>query len=422
MAKLDVGGFDVTGASQPVEHWGHGEAPNRHRSGVALRAAFAYAVLALALGRALDKYSTEIPEGGSPWSAGEWLVNYGGGFVRRGLFGEIFLAVAPGGLAGLWVLFAVQMALTALIVIYALQVLHRTRYSWSTIALVCGPASLPFMGWGDSGFHKEALPLVVLAILAWARQPRRRQWSVVTLLLLSVPLWVLAVFSWEASVLLLPAVAYLLLALGAPHPELHVFRRSVAAILAVVGALGAGVSALAHGDTTTAATICDTVRSYGFVGVDLCGAVQVSGGGIEAIGWTPEKAAMDLAVAFPVYAGFAVAIVLALLPVVLSRWFRQNWGWAVLVALGVLPLFFIVTDYGRWTHVLVIALMFCMTANDPWQATSRSWTGFGTFLYVTMWGLPHWVDPATSVWPFLGLGATLTDYSIELVGVLGGKT
>lgn len=391
------------------------------RLGVVVRAIFAFGVLGLSLGRAFDKYSTEIPFGGSAWSAGEWLVNYGGGFVRRGLFGEIFLAVAPPGLAGLWVLFAFQMFLVAVIVFYALQVLHRTRYSWSSIALVCGPASLPFMGWGDSSFHKEALPLVVLAILAWSRWTRRRRWEVVTLVIVAVLLFSLAVFSWEASALLLPAIGYLLLAPRAPHPGLDIFRRSAAVIFAVVAAVGAGVSTVAHGDVSTAQAICDTVREKGFVGSDICGAVHVSGGGIEAIGWTPDKAAQDLAVAFPVYIGFVPFILLALLPLFGSRWFRSNWAWAAVIALGILPLYFVVTDYGRWTHILVLTFMFVMTAGDPRGAHSRMWTGFGTLLYVAMWGLPHWVYPQTDFWPYLGLAPTLVDYSIEALWILMGR-
>ena len=386
-----------------------------------LRALFSYLTLGIAVGKAYDKYSTEIPYGGSPWSAGEWLVNYGGGFVRRGLFGELFLAFAPGGLAGLWLLFFIQMALYGLVLVWVVQVLHRTQYSWSAIALVASPAGMAFIGWDlDGGFRKELLGFAVLVLLGWARSSRRSAAGQVALVVVAVPLFVVAVFSWEASALLLPAVWYLLLGRGAPYAGLEVFRRSAAVVLTVVGGVGAVVSTLVHGDVGTAAAVCATVREHGFVGPELCGSVNVSGGGIEAIGWTSYKTAQDLAVAFPVYVGYLPFILLALVPVVVSQWFRRNWAWAALVVLGILPLFAVVTDYGRWTHIIVIALTICMTADNPNGVQARFWNPVVAFLYVSLWGIPHHLAPDGG-WPWLGLIRSIVDFSIFQVGTLMGR-
>ena len=385
-----------------------------------LRALFSYLTLGIAVGKAYDKYSTEIPYGGSPWSAGEWLVNYGGGFVRRGLFGELFLAFAPGGLAGLWLLFFIQMALYGLVLVWVVQVLHRTQYSWSAIALACGPAGIAFAGWGDSSLHKEVLPFAVLVLLGWARSSRRSAAGQVALVVVAVPLFVVAVFSWEASALLLPAVWYLLLGRGAPYAGLEVFRRSAAVVLTVVGGVGAVVSTLVHGDVGTAAAVCATVREHGFTGPELCGSDATGGGAIEAIGWTSERAIMDVIVSFPLYVGYLPFILLALVPVVVSQWFRRNWAWAALVVLGILPLFAVVTDYGRWTHIIVIALTICMTADNPNGVQARFWNPVVAFLYVSLWGIPHHLAPDGG-WPWLGLIRSIVDFSIFQVGTLMGR-
>lgn len=399
-----------------------GPADRRSPQGVpALRALFAYLVLGVSFWVATSIYAASIPAGGEPWMAGDWFINYAGGFVRRGLFGELFLQVAPPGAAGLWVLFAVQLAFYAVVVLYAIQVLHRTAYSWSSIALICGPAALPFIGWDpDGGFRKEIITFAALALLAWARWPRRRSWEIVLLVVVAAALFVLGVFSWEASALLLPAALYLLLAGGAPHRGLDIFRRSAAAVFVVIAAVGAGLGTLAHGDVATASAVCEAVREHGFIGPEICGTEATGGGGIEAIGWTSERAQADVAASFPLYAAFLPFIALALVPAVASRWFRTNWGWAVLVALGVLPLYVVVTDYGRWTHVLVIALTFCMTAGDPHRAFSRIWAPLATVLYVSMWALPHHLAP-TSGWPWLGFARTVVDQSIEILGVAMGR-
>lgn len=382
-----------------------------------LRASFAYLVLFVALRKAFLKYAEEIPFGGSPWSAGEWLVNYGGGFVRRGLFGELFLTLVPGGMTGIWTLYVLQMAMLLVLAAYGIHALHRARYSWGAIALVLGPASIPFMAWGDSSYHKEILPFLVMALLAWARGRTRRPLTIVLLVTAAFALFVLAVLSWEASALMLPAMLYLLVAPGAPRPGLDVFRRSAAALFVVIGGVVAIVSTAVHGNQATAEAVCQTVREHGYMGPELCGAVGVSGGGIEAIGWSSYKTTMDLLIAFPTYAGFLPLIALAIIPAVLSRWFRSNWGWALLIVIGIAPLYVVVTDYGRWTFMIVISLMFCITADDATAVDSPQWNWLAGIAYVSLWGLPHWVSPGTDVWPFLGFGSVMLEYIVEFAAV-----
>lgn len=384
----------------------------------AVRALVAWAVLTFALYRAFSTYAATIPTGGDPWMAGDWLINYAGGFVRRGLFGELFLSVAPGGQTGLWALLGIQAAGYALVVLYLGIVLHKSRYSWSSIALVCGPAGLAFVGWDvDGGFRKELLVFVALALLAWSRRQERHPAGVAALILLALPVWVLAVFSWESTVLVLPAVLYLLWV--RPDASLVIVRRAAAAVFGAVAVLGAALSAVSHGDAAAASAVCEAVRNHGFLGVSLCGSEGTGGGGIEALGWTSQRAITDVAVSFPLYLGFLPLIALALAPVISSRWFRSNWGWAAAITIGVLPLFFVVTDYGRWIHILVMALTFCATADEPAATASRLWNPLSALLYVALWAMPHHIAPDGG-WEWLGLTATLIHNVIGFLSTLLG--
>lgn len=381
------------------------------------RVAFALAVLAFALGRAIREYASTIPLGGDPWMTGDWLINYAGGFVRRGLFGELFLAVAPAGEPGLWGLFAFQLGCYGVVLAYCVHALILARFSWSAIALLCGPVGLAFVGWDtQGGFRKEILVFALLALLAWSRRGDNRT-RILLLVSGTLPLWALSVFSWESTAQLLPAVVYLLWT-GA-HRPLVVFRRSMAALYAVVAGVGAVLSALAHGEPGTPGQICAAVRAHGFLGPDLCGSVSAGGGGIDAIGWTSARAILDVAASWPLYVGFLPLIGLALLPVVASRWFTANWGWFLVITVAVLPMYFVVTDYGRWTHVLVMALAFCVTAADPLEAHASVWNPLVAVLYVTLWGMPHHLAPDAS-WYGLGLVNTLLTDIIQLVGGLLG--
>lgn len=105
------------------------------------RALFAYSVLGLAFTRAIANYvSVDIATGGFTYRVGDWVINYAGGFVRRGLFGELLFAVSPLGQSTLWALTGFQLACYAVVLGYVASFLHRSGYTWSAIALACGPA------------------------------------------------------------------------------------------------------------------------------------------------------------------------------------------------------------------------------------------------------------------------------------------
>ncbi len=379
-----------------------------------MRAGFALTVLFVSLTFAFTYYAGTIPQG-EPWLAGDWFINYAEGYVRRGLFGELFLRVAPPGAAGLWLLLGFQAAVYAVVLAYCLNVLYRTRWSWSSIALICSPAALPFIGWDvEGGFRKEILWFLALALLAWAR-PRRSTAAVVALTAGSFAVFTLAAFSWEATALALPAVGYLLLAPVGHDRRFTAFRRSAAGLFAVMGGFTAITGTLVHGDAGTATLICEAVRAAGHTAPDLCGIT----GGIEAIGWTSERAITDVRAAFPLYFAYFPFMALALLPTVMSRWFRRNWVWAILVAAAMVPLYLVVTDYGRWTHMIVMALIFCVTADDPRAAESKLWTPLATILFVSLWSMPHHIIVGGG-WPWLGFARVVLDYSQVYLGVLMG--
>lgn len=380
------------------------------------RAVFSLALLAVVAGYMLYYRALDTRAGGAVYQTADWLINYADGFVRRGLFGEIFLAVAPTGGAGLWALFAIQAALYAAIFAFAVWVLWRANFSWSMIALVCSPAALGFFGWDPgAAFRKESLTYVSLALLVWALVAATRKTTSAILAALSLLVFVLAVFSWETSALFLPVYLYLLVR-RVDHERLSlVARRVLAGAFLAVGGAGLGLGALFHGSVDTARAICDVVRGHGFSRADLCT------GAIDAIGWTSEFTLRSVAESFPLYAGYLPLAILAILPVITTSWFRRNWGWALFIALAFVPLFVIVTDYGRWLNMIVMALLFCIAASPAHDTASRAWTWLSVVLFVTLWGLPHWL-PAEydQPWPWLGLVKVVNSTAIDLVGRLLG--
>lgn len=363
-------------------------APAPAIAGVVGRAFFAWAVLALALWRAVSDYlARDILAAGRTYRAGDWLISYAGGFVRRGLFGELLFALSPPG-ATLWLLFGFQLACYGIVLAYAAGFLHRTRYAWPAVALVCGPAGLAFIGWDvEGGWRKEIIAFAAIALLGWARRAasgRRR----VVLTGLAVALFGLGMLSWEASWFAIPVLLFLL---RRPDGRLDLRGWPSLAILGL-GTVGTVASLVFRGDAAVVRAVCRVVVEAG-LNRELC---------FGAIGMIdqPLAAALEaVAVRFPLYWWFLALLPLALLPVLTSPWLRHNWQWFVATVMAVAPLYVIAEDYGRWAHLLVMAPALAIMSGDLRDVASRWWTGWLAVPWVTLWGLPHWLFP-DAAWPW----------------------
>ena len=223
---------------------------NPVRAGLLGRAVVAWAVLGLALWLTISAYAAVVASGGGPYQTADWLISYAGGFVRRGLFGAIYLAVFPPGQAGLWVLFALQVLLYAIPIAYAVLWLTRSKYAWLGVALVCGPAAFAFVGWDTDGFaRKESLGPTALTLLAIAASPARKPAARQTFVVGGLAVYAVAVFTWEGNALLLPGVLFLVLSAFGGWAAGWT-GRGYALVAAVMAIGGLGLTALYPGTST----------------------------------------------------------------------------------------------------------------------------------------------------------------------------
>lgn len=367
------------------------------------RAGFAYFVVFVATAEALRSYFGAIAAGGAFFQTADWLINYSDGFVRRGLFGSAYLALFPHGQAGLWVLFVVQVLLSAVPIVYAMAWLHRSSYGWLGIALVCGPASLTFTGWDPAAFaRKESLALSALSLLAVAAFPDRRPGIRRALIIGALILFTVGVFSWEGNALFLPGVAFLLFA-GASGRDSRWEDRLYLLVAALIAGSGMAFSVLFPGTATTSVAVCDSLRAKGLDRSQLCD------GAIGYLSWTGDQMLSVIRESFPLYWGYLPLMALSLLPIVSTRWFRAHWWLAIACVVAVAPLFVVAADYGRWTSVLVVELVICLMATHGTQTESNQWTPVASVLYVTTWGIPHWLAPGME-WPWLGALKEVTQF------------
>lgn len=111
----------------------------------------------------------------NPWSIGDWLINYSGGFVRRGLTGALILLLHRATAAPLaWVAFSLQTTVFLLFLACVYLLLQRIRWSWLIAAVLLSPATLSYTVLDStSGFRKEILVFaalsLILCVLDWGR-------------------------------------------------------------------------------------------------------------------------------------------------------------------------------------------------------------------------------------------------------------
>lgn len=193
-----------------------------------------------------------------PWIIGEWLINYTGGFLRRGLLGQLLLLanhLTRLPLVGLAA--ALQLLLYTAFYLSVLPLLRDIRWSLPLLALLLSPATLAFTVLDPpTSVRKEILLFLALSLLVNAVLfLRPRPWHLALALSIVTPVLLL---THEALLAFLPYL-FLPLLLAAP-------RLRDAARLAAIPILLAAVTSLASmthpGGRREAEAICRSVGGH----------------------------------------------------------------------------------------------------------------------------------------------------------------
>jgi hypothetical protein len=342
---------------------------------------------------------------------GDWLINYQGGFVRRGLTGECFFRLGRlFHLPPAWLVLATQLALYALIYIAVWKLLRGTAWSvWAT-ALAFSQVTLGFMVVTiDGNFRKEIL---FFAALSWLLLLLDRQWfSDLTAGVYLTIVTAIILLSHEGMIVYWP---YFIAVVAISRDSLLRALR----ICAVPGSLALVLLKIVSGHTgnlSTAEAICSSLgERLGVFGQGICG------GGIWFL--TVKEEVFRQAVATLNAGGryvvfFGLMGLLALLPCIfgcVSLWrdsrrrrdVRPLLLWTAVSMLGSTALFAYTFDWGRCIHIHIFSLMcllFYIERRDAkrrqggpetqpraaWLAGRHGWLyALAMFLYLTTWSLP----------------------------------
>ncbi len=297
-----------------------------------------------------------------PWIIGEWLINYSGGFLRRGLLGALLLAahhLTRLPLVGLTA--ALQVALYAAFYVSLFPLLRGLRWSLPLLALLLSPATLAFTVLDPpTSVRKEILLFLALSLLLHAILALRpRPWHLALAVAVAAPLLILI---HEALLAFLP---YLFVPLLLSPSRLRTgLRLCVVPVLLTALALAA---VLTHaGDRGEAKAVCTSVGGH----LDhhpggLCS------GAIHYLELKPAEARAETLRAIRFYryrTRYPLPVLLTLLPVaaLFLRRLRQSGdqrATCLLLALTALafaasmPLFVVARDWGRWCNIHATCLL-----------------------------------------------------------------
>ena len=168
---------------------------------------------------------------GSDWAIADWLINYSGGFVRRGLSGSGALLLRPLHLSPPIAILLLQLVLYTWILLAVWLLLRRARWTLALLALVFSPATLHFPLMDPNfAFRKEIFFFALLGGLLLLLRAAAPTAAMITLLTLGCAICVL---SHEALVIFFPYLFAALL-LGLPRARHALICAALPALLTAV--------------------------------------------------------------------------------------------------------------------------------------------------------------------------------------------
>lgn len=326
------------------------------------------------------------------WVIGDWLINYQGGFVRRGLIGEgIFqlsswLAINPDRLV-----ITMHSASYAVFFGFSFLLLRQQQAVWRYLPLAISPSIFLFQIYdAQGGYRKEILFIALLAFLVWAAKtlstPRFERWFFAAMLFYPA-----LVLSHEVFIIWLP----ILLIVYSVTVPLTRKRVLILGGLGVLSALAFGASLHYLGDANKAAAIAFSLRGAGYMNLsDAIAALATT----PAQGVELTKSIIAKGQYWVNYPQTIILAGLAFFPVRtrLAGLFTLQTGALFLISLvGTVLVMAVAIDWGRFLYVLVVSLFLLSFLSEEKPAPFKPDLGYislilvSLFAYAALWHLPH---------------------------------
>ena len=346
----------------------------------------AVSVLILSLFFTLGNLAAVVKNGGSNWGIGEWLINYNGGFIRRGLIGELILSTNFERIGLLILTISLQFFFYLIVWLYMFVILYKQSFSWTSIAVTCNPMGICFVGWDEFVLvRKEIIGLAALVILAIYTNMKHKN---KILLYVFYILFFVAIYSSEVNLTLLPAVLFLFWMNENKNVGKVFFSKVILVLVSVAGSLF--VSLVYQGNKIMSDAVCLKLVEAGLEPETNCR------GSVDVLALDVDSILRHLRDGFPAYLLFIFILAFATLPLIYSRSFKIY----VLLLLfsGTVPLYLIGWDYGRWIFIFTVSSTICVSVTPMKIRTHSRFNSTTSPMYVLGWGSGHTGDLMQNGW------------------------
>lgn len=324
-------------------------------------------------------FISKTEAGNDPFLIGDWLINFEGGIIRRGIFGQVFQSLRLGPADATLVIQILVLLATFTLLICTLSLLWGANpiYPWLLVSLSPAFLLFPFLTF-SGGFRKEILGLASIALMAVAVR-LNRQFA----LWLGYAAFIISVLVHESILVAVPTVIWLLLQARRQEVIGMGMLKVGLAILAPPIAYTLGVLIAGAGSSSKALAICSSLTDLGF-------SAHVCSGSIDFLSESLGEALARTVALAPASLAIPALGVLSLTPFIFVGFFPAYWRLIAIQLLALLPLFLVGMDYGRWVFIGVSALsLAALSVSQRLKPRGRPiiWMAFG--MLMLFWSVPN---------------------------------
>lgn len=324
---------------------------------------YLFLVFAITIWGAWDGYISN-----NSWKIGDWLINYQGGFVRRGFLGEIILQLSlftdinPG-----FYVFLLQVILYFCFFVFSFLLLKQQQSLIPYIILLFSPFLFAFQVHDiQGGYRKEIIYIALLAFIAWSARFHKIK-TFETIFFLTLLLYPVVILSHEMLAVFLPyiIVIYIL------RVELNTKRVIIITFLVSLSLLSFVISFINSGSEEQVIAIINSLGKHAPTG----GAIQ----------WLSRSTAYGMqTVLYSIseyhyiecYSFATLLSLVAYVPILDKLKSLFNNRLALLLVLlsifGSIGLFFIALDWGRFIYIHLVSLFVLSLITDNFISLSQS--------------------------------------------------
>lgn len=321
--------------------------------------------------------------GGHNWGIGEWLINYNGGFVRRGLVGQLVLKLSSSGEVVLTVITLGTILIYSAIWIHMIHFLIDNKFSWIIFLIISSPAGLLFVAWDNNVFiRKEYLGFLLLVVASLLIRFRYLD-NLFAIFIAIITMFIFSILASEVNFFLLPGFIFLINQLGISKLR----RKYLLSYLIIFSSMSLILIIIFHGSEISSKQICSLVTQSGLQSNLNCL------GAISTIDMPLNQAIKLLTHMYPDYLFYAPLLLATIMPFFFIDWFKHNVYWIFFFFLFTSPLYVIAWDYGRWISLFFMESIICLTSVGSISYYYKNSSRLFIVFYALFWGIWHGGSP-----------------------------